>query len=57
MQGEYWVDYYMSTIKTYAAPSLVIGADDCHSHNIMAPQHPTRQAQSRETTPAVRFAR
>lgn len=52
-----WVDYYMSTIKTYAAPSLVIGADNCHSHNIMAPQHPTRQAQSRETTPAVRFAR
>lgn len=52
-----WVDYYMGTIKTYAAPSLVIGADNCHSHNIMAPQHPTRQAQSRETTPAVRFAR
>ena len=52
-----WVDYYMSTIKTYAATSLVIGADDCHSHNIMAPQHPTREVQSRETTPAVRFVR
>ena len=52
-----WVDYYMSTIKTYAAPSLVIGADNCHSHNIMAPQHPTREVQSRETTPAVRFVR
>jgi hypothetical protein len=52
-----WIDYYMGTIKTYAAPSLVIGADNCHSHNIMAPQHPTRQTQSRETTPAVRFAR
>ena len=52
-----WIDYYMGTIKTYAAPSLVIGADNCHSHNIMAPQHPTREVQSRETTPAVRFVR
>lgn len=52
-----WVDYYMGTIKTYAAPSLVVDDNGCRSHNIMSPQHPTRQAQSRETTPAVRFAR
>lgn len=52
-----WIDYYMGTITTYAAPSLVIGDGNHSCHNLMAPQHPTREVQSRETTPAVRFVR
>jgi hypothetical protein len=52
-----WIDYYMGTITTYAAPSLVIGDGNHCCHNLMAPQHPTREVQSRETTPAVRFVR
>ena len=52
-----WIDYYMGTITTYAAPSLVIGDGNHCCHNLMTPQHPTREVQSRETTPAVRFVR
>lgn len=53
-----WVDYYMGTIKTYAAPSLVVGDNGCHSHNIMAPRRPTREVKrTTASTPAIGFIR
>ena len=53
-----WIDYYMGTIKTYAAPSLVVGDNGCRSNDIMAPRRPTREVKrTTAPTPAVRFAR